>query len=171
LTGKRKRALAAMRWDELDGDGVWTPQTDGRRRARNKRTHATPLPDRAQAILADLPRVDGNPHVFAGRLAGKPLDAGPALQHAVQDASGVADFYPHALRHTVETRLAELAIPPHVRDLVLDHAPARGAGAGYDHHQYRREMRDALEAWSRCVGRILGEQPDNVTPIEEARRA
>ena len=171
LTGKRKRALAAMRWDELDGDGVWTPQTDGRRRARNKRTHATPLPARAQAILAELPRVDGNPHVFAGRLAGKPLDAGPALQHAIQDASGVSDFYPHALRHTVETRLAELAIPPHVRDLVLDHAPARGAGAGYDHHQYRQEMRDALEAWSRCVGRILGEITDNVTSISEARNA
>jgi integrase len=171
LLGKRKGALAGIRWDEIDGDGVWTPKADGRRRTQNKRSHGVPLPARAQAILADLPRVHGNPHVFPGRHGGKPLDPGSPFQKAVQDASGVDDFFWHACRHTVETRLAELAIPPHVRDLVLDHAPARGAGAGYDHYQYRQEMRDALEAWSRCVGRILGEQPDNVTPIEEARRA
>jgi hypothetical protein len=30
--------------------------------------------------------------------------------------------------------MAELRIPPHIRDLILDHAPARGSGAGYDHY-------------------------------------
>jgi hypothetical protein len=44
--------------------------------------------------------------------------------------------------------MAELSIPPHIRDLILDHAPARGSGAGYDHYTYRDEMREALEAWA-----------------------
>jgi integrase len=59
------------------------------------------------------------------------------------------DFFLHACRHTVETRMAELRIPPHIRDLILDHAPARGSGAGYDHYTYRDEMREALESMGR----------------------
>jgi integrase len=66
----------------------------------------------------------------------------------VQELSGIVDFFPHAIRHTVETRLAELRVPPHVRDLLLDHAPARGSGAGYDHHHYREEMLEAMELWA-----------------------
>ena len=40
----------------------------------------------------------------------------------MQKLSCIADFLPHALRHTMETKLAELKVPPHIRDLLLDHA-------------------------------------------------
>jgi integrase len=39
LTGKRKSALAAMKWDEIDQIWFWTPPS-GR---KNKRLHAVPL--------------------------------------------------------------------------------------------------------------------------------
>ncbi len=42
LTGKRKSALAAMRWEDLADSGMWTPPADPRRRKRNKRLHAVP---------------------------------------------------------------------------------------------------------------------------------
>lgn len=84
--------------------------------------------------------------------------------------SGVADFFFHALRHTVETRLPDLGIAPHIRDLVLDHAPARGAGTGYDHHTYHREMREALEAWARYLtGLIENNGNSNVVELRPAR--
>jgi hypothetical protein len=51
--------------------------------------------------------------------------------------------------------MAELRIPPHIRDLILDHAPARGSGAGYDHYTYRDEMREALEAWARHIEALV----------------
>ena len=160
LTGKRKSALAAMRWEDLADDGMWTPPGDARRRKRNKRLHAVPLPALAMRILRPLRPAedDARPSaafVFPGRVQGTCLYAGQPLQKKVIEASEVADFTFHALRHTVETRLAELGVAPHVRDLVLDHVPARGAGAGYDHHHYGPEMREALETWAGHVERLV----------------
>jgi integrase len=148
LLGKRKSAVAAMRWEEIGEDGFWNAPQPTRRKRGNKRLHAIPLPKLAQRIIRGVTPVKDNPYVFAGRLRGTHFDPGSDLQTEIQEASGVADFFPHACRHTCETRWAELGIAPHVRDILLDHAPARGAGAGYDHHSYRREMADALELWA-----------------------
>lgn len=148
LTGKRKSAIAAMRWDEIAPDGFWNAPQPARRKRGNKRLHPIPLPKLAQRIIGGVKAVDGNPHVFASRIKGKHFDPGSDLTTEIQVASGVADFFPHACRHTCETRWAEIGIAPHIRDLLLDHAPARGAGAGYDHHQYRQEMAAALETWA-----------------------
>lgn len=159
ITGKRKGKLAAMRWDEIDADWTWTPAQDGRRRANNKRAHAIPLPALAQRILKPLQPADDtedpSPYVFRGRRRGTHLDPGTPLQAAIKEASGVTDFFFHACRHTVETRMAAMKVPPHLRDLVLDHAMARGAGAGYDHHVYAGELLDALERWSAEISRLV----------------
>ena len=77
------------------------------------------------------------------------------FQARVQELAGIDDFMPHACRHTMETRLAELRVQPHLRDLLLDHAPARGAGAGYDHYEYRQEMGEVLEQWAAHVERLV----------------
>jgi integrase len=159
LTGKRKIALAAMRWREIDGSGFWTPPADNRLRRRTKRLHAVPLPRLALAAIEPLrppaDATDASPFVFRGRVRGTHMDPGTPFQRTVQAASGVDDFFPHACRHTVETRMAELGIAPHVRDLILDHAPARGSGSGYDHHHYGPEMRDALERWAGHIERLV----------------
>ena len=39
--------------------------------------------------------------------------------------------------------------------------PARGAGAGYDHYAYGKEMREAMETWSQHVERLV--QPEDGT--------
>jgi integrase len=163
LTGKRKLALAAMRWRDIDSSGFWTPPADNRLRRRTKRLHAMPLPRLALAAIESLrpppASQEASPYVFRGRLRATHMDPGTPFQRTVKSASGVPDFFPHAARHTVETRMAELGIAPHVRDMLLDHAPVRGAGAGYDHHHYGPEMLDALERWA---GHIEG----LVTPAE-----
>ena len=151
LTGKRKAALAAMRHDQIDDEGVWKPPQPAKRERANKRAHAVPLPQAVRLIIEGLPKLEGNPHVFVGRRKGLSLDPGSPLQKLVQAKSGVADFFWHACRHTAETRFAALKVPPHVRDMLLDHAPARGAGAGYDHHDYIDEMREALTKWADFV--------------------
>jgi len=152
LTGKRKGALAAMRWGEIDRDGVWTPPADLRRKKRNKRVHVTPLSALSMRVIAPLRPSEGREdepgYVFAGRRRGSHFDPGSLFQEKIRKESGIDDFIMHALRHTVETRLAELGVQPHVRDILLDHAPLRGSGAGYDHHHYKEEMSEALERWS-----------------------
>lgn len=168
LTGKRKSAIATMRHDQIADDGLWTPPQDRRRKRGNKRTHAIPLPPLALRIIRGVKQVNGNPYVFPGKKLGEHLRPGSRLQRTIQEKSGVADFEYHALRHTAETRLGSLGILPHVRDMLLDHAPARGAGAGYDHHAYRDEMADALKAWEDRVAAVLraeGVWSANVEPL------
>src|SRR5262249_51361889 len=72
------------------------------------------------------------------------------LQPRIAELSGIRDFFIHGIRHLVETQAAGL-LAPHIRDLLFDHATARGAGAGYDHHEYRAEMAEAVEAWAAHV--------------------
>jgi integrase len=168
LTGKRKNAAAAMRWSEIDETGLWEPPQDLRQKRGNKRLHAIPLPPLAHRIIKALPKVKGNDFVFTGKKDGQHIDPGTNLKRSIQKFSGVEDFFYHALRHTMETRLAQLRVPPHIRDIVLDHAPDRGAGAGYDHHAYRDEMSEALEAWADHVQGVLvakGIWQENVEPI------
>ncbi len=157
LTGKRRGILRTMRWDEIDANWLWTPSASGRREGDNKRRHPIPLPKLVQRIIEGLSEKDGNPYVFPGRHRGKHLEAGTDFKNRVIEASEIEDFFCHACRHTVETRMAEHRIAPHIRDLVMDHAPARGSGGGYDHHHYREEMLEALEAWAAHVERVVSE--------------
>jgi integrase len=127
-----------------------------------------PLSTAAQEIIDQLDEVAGNEYVFVGRRVSGHLDPGTPLQKAIKKASGVDDFFFHAIRHTVETRLAELRIQPHIRDLLLDHAWQRGAGAGYDHHDYLPEMRSAMEAWTDKLRQIVtGKEDDKVVPLKK----
>jgi integrase len=157
LSGKRKGALAQMRWQEIDDKWFWKPPQSEH---RNKRLHAIPLPSLAQRVLG--PR---QPHgyVFPGPVDGTYYNGDGVLHRRVRSASKVADFYPHALRHTAETRLAELGVAPHIRDLLFDHQSKRGAGAGYDHYHYGEEMREAIELWSVHIDRLV--QPDGAVRV------
>lgn len=154
LTGKRRGAVLAMRWDEISDDWVWTPSPD--KQSRTKKTFKTPLPPLAQQVVKGLSPIKNNPYVFASaRTDGGHIDAGTPLQRKVRKETGIDDFLFHAVRHTVETKLAEgweidgtvYRVPPHIRDLVLDHVPLRGSGAGYDHYEYADEIREALSNW------------------------
>ena len=69
------------------------------------------------------------------------------LAREVRQHIGVADFLWHGIKHIVESKLAELRVPPHIRDMLLDHSAQRGAGKGYDHFEYLDERRAALEQW------------------------
>lgn len=155
LTGKRKTALASMRWPEIDETGLWTPPPDLQRKRGNKRNHAIPLPDLALQIIRALPKIEGNDFVFPGKKEGQHLDAGTPLKERIREASGVKDFNFHAFRHTVKTGLGGLGFPPHIKQIALDHSVESGAGAGYDHYDYRNEKAEALGAWADHVKGVL----------------
>lgn len=153
LTGKRRTALAEMRWEQIRPDWFWNaPKSE----VKNKRLHPIPLPTLAQRVLH--PRRSHGP-VFAD------VDPGELIK-TVRAVSGIADFFWHGLRHLAETKTAELRdrktnrpmILPHIRDLLFDHAPQRGSGRGYDHHDYLPEMRDAMEVWADYVQQLVGQE-------------
>jgi integrase len=149
LTGKRKKALSQMRWEQIDDTWFWNPPPSDH---RNKRLHPIPLPKLAQRILG--PR-QSKGYVFPGPVERTHYSDAGALQQKVRRRAKIADFYIHALRHTVETQMAALGILPHIRDLLFDHRPVRGAGAGYDHYAYGREMREAMELWAAHIEQLV----------------
>jgi integrase len=140
LTGKRKSALASMRWEEIDESWFWNAPSG----SKNKRLHSIPLPKKAVEVL--------HPRREKGLVFGE-LNFAP-LQAQIREASGIEDFFFHGVRHLLESKLAELKIPPHIRDLLFDHAPNRGTGSVYDHHEYRDEMLDALNQWAAYVDKL-----------------
>jgi integrase len=141
LTGKRKSALALMRWEQIDEN--WF--LDAPSGSKNKRLHAIPLPKKAQEVL--------HPRGKTGLVFGE-LNNFETLQTQIRKATGLEDFIFHGVRHLLESKLAELKIPPHIRDLLFDHVPNRGSGAGYDHYEYREEMLDALNQWAAHIDKL-----------------
>ena len=83
------------------------------------------------------------------------MDVSGNLIKSIIKAGAMEDFFFHGVRHIVETKLAELKIPTHIRDRLFDHVEARGSGRGYDHHDYESEMRDALEHWANYITRLV----------------
>jgi integrase len=68
LTGQRRDEVASMTWDELSPDlSTWTIPGS---RTKNHATHIVGLSRQAQAIVAAQPRLNDNPHVFAGLKGG-----------------------------------------------------------------------------------------------------
>ena len=155
LTGKRKTAIASMKWSEIDDSGYWKPPKNLTRKRGNKRKHPIPLPQLAMEIIRSLPRVEGSDFLFPSRKSGQHFAPRDKFNKMVARASGIDGFKFHTLRHTLETRCGELGIPPHIKDLILDHAPNRGAGAGYDHYDYSREVAEALGKWASHVSDVV----------------
>jgi integrase len=149
LLGKRKTALASMKWDEIDATWFWNAPPSN----SNKKLFAVPLSSLAQRVL--------HPHQQSGLVFGHiDLDR---LQRTIRDKTNLKDFIWHGIRHLCETKTADLGIPPHIRDLLFDHVSERGSGRGYDHAEYRAAMREATEAWAAYVGRLVG--PEGVAVL------
>jgi integrase len=147
LSGKRRTALAEMRWENITAQWFW----DAPAGLANKRLTPVPLSSLVQRILH--PR-QASGYVFPGKRDGR-IDAGDKLTKSIIKAGAPQDFFMHGLRHIAESKLAELKIPAHVRDRLFDHAADRGSGKNYDHHEYQDEMRDALETWANHIEQLV----------------
>lgn len=102
LTGARSSELRHARWQDVDLDrGILAiPVT------KSGRPHAVPLSPEACALLGQLPREDGNPYLFPGRVKGKPLNAVARPWELIRQAAKLPDVRIHDLRRTVGSWLA-----------------------------------------------------------------
>ena len=148
ITGKRRGAIETMHWEHISADWYWQPTCGN----KWKRCHAIPLPKLAQRVLGK--------HGGTGRVL-EPFNP-DNLRKQVARLIGVDDFFFHGCRHMAETKMGELKVLPHIRDMILDHASKRGTGKDYDHGDYREEVGAALELWAGYVERL-------VAPAENAR--
>jgi integrase len=149
LTGKRTGALKQMRWDQIErmNSGLFWHAPKGN---KTKRLHPVPLSNLTARILHP---VQPTGFVFPGRAGGHIDDN--SLKSKIVKAGATPDFFLHGCRHIVETKMAELKIQRHIRDLLLDHVSGRGAGKVYDHFEYADEMREAVERWADHIARLV----------------
>jgi len=63
---------------------------------------------------------------------------------------GLRDWRFHDIRRTATTGMAQLGVPPHIADRILNHVQGtiRGVAAVYNRHTYLAERRQALHMWA-----------------------
>jgi integrase len=95
LTGWREGEARALRWDQLNLErGLATlPDT---KTGKSVRHVGAPV----LTLLATLPRLAGNPHVFPGRKPGDHVRELKRTWEAVRHAAGLPDLRLHDLRHS-----------------------------------------------------------------------
>ena len=100
LTGVRRSEGLAAKWDDIQlvsGRRVWyIPHTKS-----GKSMHGI-LNAMANDILDALPRIDGNPYVFPGKIKGHPINNPTEAFKRIKKRAGIEEsFRLHDLRHTV----------------------------------------------------------------------
>jgi integrase len=165
LTAQREGEVAAMRWSDLDLDkALWSLPSKSTKAAR---PHLVPLSTAAIRIIKAQPRLSA--YVFPGRRTdgARPVCGFSKTKLRLDKICGVTAWRFHDLRRTTATKLAELGVPPHVTEKILNHRSANVAGAMgriYQRYEYLAERREALDVWADALTRI-------VTPPVRIRRA
>jgi integrase len=95
FTGARLGEILGLRWEWIDFERAEVRLPDSKTGA--KTIH---LPPPALAVLAELPRVEGNPHVIVGGVTGAPLVNLQKPWRAIREAAGLYDVRIHDLRHS-----------------------------------------------------------------------
>lgn len=99
LTGCRRNEIMGLAWDDLDFKA-------GEMRLRDSKTGArvVPLPPAAAEVLADLPKVPGNPWLFPGRKKGTHQVNINDSWDRVRKRARLDGVRLHDLRHTFASR-------------------------------------------------------------------
>ena len=153
LTASRKTALAALEWAHLDKEfTTWTTphELTKSRKVAKPRTYKTPLPALAQRIIKTMPRKGDRvfPTLPVRRNAmGQVSFFDFNYKQRLIAAGAPADFYAHALRHTLATFLEDRNHSVWERALVLNHSES-GVTAGYSHGHPIDLKRQLLEKWA-----------------------
>jgi integrase len=120
-------------------------------RVKNKRPHIVPLTPTTRAILEGLPRSGATTSVFE-------FTAWAYNKDILDKRSGVSGWVIHDIRRTVATGMADIGLPPHVIEAVLNHISGhKGGVAGiYNRASYAKEKVEALARWNAHLTSVVG---------------
>ena len=164
LTSARRSEASAIRWDEIDAEGIWTLPVS---RSKTKIEVFRPLSKAALAILDAQPRLDDCPFVFTARGV-SPMTSFSMPKAKLDKISGVHDWRLHDLRRTARSLLPRAGVNADVAERCLGHAMPT-IRATYDRHQYLDEMRHAFEALAALIERIVHPPKGDVIPLRGRR--
>lgn len=165
LTGQRLREVSEMRWSEVEGN-MWTLPAV---RTKNDKAHTIPLSTLARATLDEIHPIKGEAgYVFTTNgeapvsgftKAKRRLDKAIARIAKEKGLNVPAPFVIHDLRRTTTSGMAELGVPPHVCEAVLNHTRGEVSGVAkiYNRYAYGPEKCEALQRWAKKVASIVSD--------------
>jgi integrase len=119
FTGARMSEILGLKWEWIDFERAEARLPDSKTGA--KTIH---LPPPALAVLADLPRIDANPHVIVGNVAGAHLVNLEKPWRAIRHAAGIEDLRLHDLRHAFASVAASSGMGLPIIGKMLGHMQA-----------------------------------------------
>ncbi|TIS92752.1 tyrosine-type recombinase/integrase [Mesorhizobium sp.] len=169
LTGQRRDEIAELKWGELsdDLDAITLESV----RTKNGSQHFVPLSPLAQTIIKSLPRItdaDGKASEYVFTTTAKTPYSGFSNGKLALDKNcgepALPEWRLHDLRRTAVTLMAELGVRQEVNEAVVNHRSGKLGGVHgiYNRHNYKNEMRDALE---QLATRIASITANNVTML------
>jgi len=119
FTGARLGEVLGLRWEWIDFER-------GEARLPDSKTGAKTLhlPPPALAVLADLPHLDGNPHVIVGKRKGAALVNLEKPWRAIRKSAGLDDVRLHDLRHAFASVAASSGMGLPIIGKMLGHTQA-----------------------------------------------
>jgi len=154
LTGQRRSEVTGMRWAELDlVNRQWNIPAE---RTKAGRPHELPLVPAAVDLINKLPKVHSE-YVFPARGSDNSVSGFSKWKDQLDSIAGIGEWRIHDLRRTVASGMAELKVPPHIIERVLNHTTGTLGGiAGiYNRFGYLDEMREALTRWTDSLANSL----------------
>ncbi|MEL0166954.1 MAG: integrase arm-type DNA-binding domain-containing protein [Pseudomonadaceae bacterium] len=163
LTACRTSEVLGATWDEIDLQArIWTIPAS---RMKARKEHRVPLADAVLALLASLPRIEGNPHLFPSMKAARPLSNMAMLMGLRR--MGRDDLTMHGFRSTFRDWAGECT--PHPRDVceqALAHSLGNDVEAAYRRGDLLEKRRALMNDWAAyCTSKPTS----NVIPIQQAK--
>ena len=126
-----------------------------RERSKNDKAHVVHLSPLALQIAESVPNLGdmlfGTVNDF-GRMK-RHLDVAITNQHG----SALEHWTLHDLRRTCASGMAQLNVPPHIVDKILNHTSSalRGIALVYNRYSYVSERQEALDLWAQHVQKLV----------------
>lgn len=161
LTGMRVDEVLKARWDQYDA----STQTLTLPTTKNRRPHVVGLTREAIAVIEAMPKIDGNPHIFCGRVKGSPLTTIKSPWKNVKNTAGIPDINIHDIRRTVGSWLAQQGESIAVIKSLLNHRDIRTT-LRYTRSAKAVEIK-ALETNSRKLRSMIGNMHPTKSKTQE----
>ncbi len=163
LTGARLREILHAKWEQVDVERGLIFLADSKTGKKPLYLSAA-----AQKVLADLPRIEGNPHVIAGAKDGAPRSDLKKPWAAVSRAAGLEGVRIHDLRHSFASFGAGASLGLPIIGKLLGHSQPTTT-ARYAHLD-TDPMRRAVDTIGSTISAAMNrESSGKVVPLNAAK--